>query len=83
MESLSPALGLPVSAPSACEGSISSPVKKTAGKSDEFSSVLKKKLESVKKEAESDTDSEILSMLTASVPGPSQQTSETVGASQS
>jgi len=78
MESLSPALGLPVSAPSACEGGISSPARTAAGKSDEFSSVLKKKLESVKKEAESDKDNEILSMLTASVPGPPQQTSETV-----
>ncbi|MHC9541048.1 MAG: flagellar hook-length control protein FliK [Vulcanimicrobiota bacterium] len=84
MESLSPALGLPISAPSApsapsaCDGITSSAVKRGTDKSDEFSSVLSKKLESVKKEAESDTDDEILSMLTASVLGASQQKTENV-----
>lgn len=81
MESLVTAPVLPAPAPSdqsARNGLTSPAVKRGTDKSDEFSSVLSKKLESVRKEAESDYESEMLSMLTASALGPLQQKTENV-----
>ena len=81
MDSLASMLTAPSSTPSPCEAVSAPSVKGSADRSENFSSVLTtKKLEAVKKNMESETDDEMVSMMVASMLGSKQQMAEAVEA---